>query len=1581
MNPDPRLASILQRTRANLLDLSLRNRLLNTPRTATRSKRLDIVDEKSNEVFRILVREQRAMTFLSGQGEESGPSKDAARPNVNAAQVEVAFPEDRALESETEGLLERHVDTRLQTKLTIEALQKRLLALHYDAQTIEEEQGVSILYLALGFLEWYEAPSFDQPRFAPLLLVPVDLERPKVTDRFRLRYNENEITTNLSLQAKLSSEFSLVLPEVPDAEELLPAQYYAAVADAVAGQRRWKVHADDMTLWFFSFAKYLMYRDLDPASWPDGRSLTGQPLIRGLLQEGFRGDPPICGDEEKIDTVIPLSEMTHVTDADSSQALVIEEVRRRRHLVVQGPPGTGKSQTITNIVATAVKAGQRVLFVAEKMAALEVVKGRLDRLGLGAVCLELHSHKANKRIVLEELGRTLDLGRPKVSGAEAIVDRLSDVCDRLNRHAEAMNAPILPAGSTPYQLLGEMAKVAADGLSAPGFSLPEPEAWSKAQVDDRTRRLRDFLRHAEDLGPPTDHAWRGVRRTSPLLPSDLADVMAKIEKILPSLDEADAMQRQLADRMAIKVPDAPSLQMIQTLHDLGEWVVAVPSGADRPALAGEVWNTRHADLKDLIERGISWDNGHKAIEALVAPSGWEVDPGPIRRTIAAHGRSWFRWFRSDYRNAVADLRGILVGPLPPSHAERLALLDKLSAARSHWEYFARSGDELGRTAFGSSWRSRSSDWELLNRLVKWDSIGRDRKWSRHRIVIAKITDPRAISELLRRLREAMTAIREQLAQIIKFLDLRHAEAFGHDDWAGTTIPSIRSRLQAWWSAPNELSRWIAYSVRFDELKADGLGELLNEIAVGRVAPGRAVALFRQAYCEALVRHVWKSRPELTRFDGRSHESLVEEFRTLDRDRIALARREVAAAHFAGMPHESERGEMAIVRNEIGKKRRHMPIRKLLKEAGNAVQAIKPVFMMSPISIAQYLSPGSLEFDLMVMDEASQVSAEDALGAVARAKQLVVVGDSKQLPPSRFFSKAMEEETPAEDDESFVVGDIESVLGLCLARGLPQRMLRWHYRSRHHSLIAVSNREFYDQKLCVIPSPSTASAGHGLQFRFVADGVFDRGGTATNAVEARAVAEAILDHARNHPTRSLGVGTFSVAQRDAILDELEWRRKQSPATEPFFAASNAEPFFVKNLENIQGEERDAIFISIGYAKDASGYMAMAFGPLSAEGGERRLNVLISRAKELCVVFSSIRSEDIDLARAKTLGPRALKSFLRFAETGEMDTPAATGRDFDSDFERQVAAALRQHGHVVDCQVGTAGFIIDLAVVDPDRPGRYLLGIECDGATYHSSRWARDRDRLREQVLCDRGWRIHRIWSTDWFHRRDEQLRKTLEAIDAAKRQTVVAEPVPATAAPTIDRDDAVPNTISGENGVEPYREADFEVPRTAPLVDVRVEKLAEFAKLVIEAEGPVHREEVAKRLSTLWGYQRLGSRIEDAVERAVDYLTRKGIALDAVGFLSLAGSTVRVRSRANTKSAGLRKPEYLPPAELAEAVRMAVSRNIGLTRDETVTAVARMLSFASTTTKLRDAILSAIDVLIFSRTLELRDDRLLLATVA
>ena len=399
MASDTTLNQILEAARKELLELSTRSRLLHTPRKSTRSGVLEIVDEHSDHVFRLLVNEGRSFTFLATQETEEADGEAAPSPRPLIEE-----------EVDEKGVPARFTDTKLQTQLPAEALDRRLLRIFHDARTVEEEQGVNILYLALGFLKWFESDSSDVERFAPLILLPVSLERQSARSRFTLRYREEEITTNLSLQAKLNLEFGLDLPELPDAEDLIPGNYFAEVQQAVSGMRRWEIGHSAMVLGFFSFAKFLMYRDLEPANWPNDRPLASAGLVRPLLDEGFESASSLDGEEHSVDSIIPVERMTHIRDADSSQMLAIEQVRRGSHLVIQGPPGTGKSQTIANLIAAAVKEGKKVLFVAEKMAALEVVQRRLDEVGLAPICLELHSHKAKKRAVLEELRQTLELG-------------------------------------------------------------------------------------------------------------------------------------------------------------------------------------------------------------------------------------------------------------------------------------------------------------------------------------------------------------------------------------------------------------------------------------------------------------------------------------------------------------------------------------------------------------------------------------------------------------------------------------------------------------------------------------------------------------------------------------------------------------------------------------------------------------------------------------------------------------------------------------------------------------------------------------------------------------------------------------------------------------------------------------------------------------------------------------------------------------------------------------------------------------------------------------------------------------------
>jgi very-short-patch-repair endonuclease len=764
-------------------------------------------------------------------------------------------------------------------------------------------------------------------------------------------------------------------------------------------------------------------------------------------------------------------------------------------------------------------------------------------------------------------------------------------------------------------------------------------------------------------------------------------------------------------------------------------------------------------------------------------------------------------------------------------------------------------------------------------------------------------------------------------------------------------------------------------------------QVVERLADGRLDRSTVLGAFEMAYYEALLRWMVSEDPELARFDGNGHGGVVHEFRESDKKRIELARLEVAAAHFQRMPsRDGAAGPLGILKGEMARKIGHMPIRRLMRRAGPVIQAIKPVFMMSPLSVAQFLEPGVLAFDLLVIDEASQVQPVDALGAIARCHRMVVVGDDRQLPPTAFFSKLTggasdQDET---DEDAAQVADIESILGLCTAKGLPSRMLRWHYRSRHQSLIAVSNSQFYENKLFIVPSPFTGEPGMGLRFNPVSNGVFDRGNTATNPVEARVVAEAVMRHAKQHPDQSLGVATFSVSQRRVLLDELERLRRLNPEAEEFFTRPSAEPFFVKNLENIQGDERDVIFISVGYGKDKTGYMAMQFGPLSSEGGERRLNVLISRAKRRCEVFASITDEDIDLERGRGKGVAALKLFLNFARTGRISIGQPSQREVDSVFEEQVAAALIGEGYDVRPQVGLAGFFIDLAVADAKYPGRYVLGIECDGAAYHSSRSARDRDRLRQAVLEDHGWTIHRIWSTDWFQRPQEQLRRTVAAIEAAKGELEArgAENAETTnrALPieivTVDRGDAA--EISLQRSVPrltaPYQEAAFAVPSsTKQIHEVPTGTMAEIVRQIVSVEGPIHADEIVARVRSLWGLQRAGNRIQTAVARGIAAAVQSGTVIKEGNFYSLIGGVVHVRDRSATTSPSLRRPEMLAPAELRLAALSIVHQNYGAGREEVVTIVSRLLGFKATSAQLRATIEQGIEDLLASGALTVGDD--------
>lgn len=1850
-SPAPESGSVLReagqvvdkvnRARLELLDLSTRNRLLSTPRTG-RARTVEVINELAKVMYQTLVVEGKRFTFIPGREEpvlvgeelpelEEGMELDDTMLLEMPADSEFLAQPD--LELDEHGRVVSQWDAHLTTRLTPTGLQKRLLDLYIDARTLQEEQGINVLYLAIGYLKWCAPSAPKIERYAPLVLIPVALERSNAGERFHLRWQGDDVQANLSLQLFLQRQFELHLPDINDFEALDIDAYFASIEALIEGKADWEIMPNDAVLGLFSFAKFMMYRDLDPTLWRVVGGLDAIPMLRGVVSDGFPG-AALSGQDLDIDAEITPERMRHVVDSDSSQSLVVHDALNGHSMVVQGPPGTGKSQTIANVIAGAVAAGKRVLFMAEKLAALEVVKRRLDQVKIGNSCLELHSNKANKRTLLEDLRLTWQLARAPLEEGSAIVQQLVERQAELNAHAERLHRVLLPASLSPYDVFGELVRLRREGYSTDSVVLMDPLEWAPHQVDMRRKLLVDIGERITHMGTPRQHAWSGVDNDA-LLPNEVDRLVNEVGGLADRLSTWRGTAARLHDELRLPPPDrldacaaavsmcevllaAPMLgaaafidpvwERIETIEDalacvihaqemrastqalvgdaardldwsstkatftelpasfcvgselavlaevhrdltslgpdlarlsqlvserseptfnsamrlfaIAEHATTIPQ-LDRDALVSRIWERGVDTVEGVIESVERVQAARKDVAGIFRESAWSKDLEDARGHLASRSGSWLRLLSGEWRNANRMVRAQLSNPKLPGE-QILPALDQLLDGQAALRRVQES-DAQGLEAFGSNWERDRSNPAYMRGVLAWMRALRP-LGAGVREQLADISDRAVAAELAARLRPQIERIQKALVPLdeaflaegkrlwgnetsllsvsfsligthtapfaaaggeIKHLigsdkltvaqagerialleqeqaarrqlsqaepmgqaafgqlwrsagseaealssalawmhahgEFRHFAATLHDPagkraeaqarlaegavlaaelaalfatiaFSGSqsvdprpmkvSLAAATQQLRAWEADPEGLPQWVAYLARVKLAQRQGLGGFVEALDEGSLDPARARGAFDLAYSEAVLAAMVARDRALGQFDGKRQTELVESFTKLDLDRIELARRQVIQVHRANIPlHGGAAGPTAVLMGEMAKKKSHLPIRVLMERAAPAIQALKPVFMMSPLSVAQFLPPGAVEFDLLVVDEASQVQPIDALGAIARSKQIVVVGDERQLPPSRFFAKALGDGGGGQDDDGAQAADVESILGLCRARGLPERMLQWHYRSRHQSLIAVSNREFYDNKLFIVPSPYTGEAGVGLRFHHLPEAVYDRGNSRTNPKEAKAVAMAVIAHAQTTPNLTLGVATFSTQQRRAVFDQIELLRRQHPETEGFFAAHMHEPFFVKSLENIQGDERDVILISIGYGRDAYGNVSMNFGPVSNEGGERRLNVLISRAKSRCEVFASITDEDIDLERGRGKGTAALKLFMHYARTGRMHAVADKDQQKEGVFEQEVAAALRSRGYDLHTNVGVAGFFVDIAIADHDKPGRYVLGIECDGESYRNAKSARDRDRLREQALRDKGWNVHRVWSSEWFRRPSAQLDALVAVIEAAK-----AEPDPL-AVETVSRSRAVPvdfKSIEHDDYVEvglvaveishaqAYVEAAFPVPRQQyELHLVPSTRMAAIVRDVVQIEGPIHRSEVVARIRTLWDLQRAGGRIQAAVDEGINHAAGEGMVTREGEFLLWPDREIVVRDRSEVVSTTLRRPELLPPMEIDVAIQSLVKENLGATFDEVSLHVSRRLGYRTTSAQLRAALVMRAEALVAKRVLELR----------
>ena len=1573
-------------SRNELLDIGLRNSLLNF-RTSVKS--LEIIEELSEEIFNQLYLEGKTMSLASRSAKktrlrDTRPATATFAIVVEEIDAKTINTIDDAAENGDSATLpptstihgdedkaRRQTDNRLETGLGAPQLLTRLLKIETEARSYMEEQGVNVLYLALGFLHWYEADSATEAHKAPLILVPVELLRASGKDSFSLQHNGDDLIDNLSLAAKLKSDFGLNLATyiddgAQDASEL-PAvgDYYRQVAAGVATQKRWQVHENEVVLGFFSFGKFLMFNDLDSKNWPQDKQPANHPVMRRLLGAGFGDQRQALADDTGLDAVIAPGDMFFVKDADSSQTAAMWEARAGNNLVIQGPPGTGKSQTITNIIADMLRQNKTVLFVAEKMAALEVVKRRLDESHLGDAVLELHSQKSTKKAVLAELGRTLAQGQPLVRSSADDMATLKSLRDTLNGYAGAVNEPDPVSGLPFIAAVGHYMSLKRAHPDLAQMAFAPMATWSQQIFRNKRVLVDELARHIAEMGTPKRSPFWGSGRSyfSPVEQNLAAGHLVQAQRLLADVIAAAGA---LAQRLCLSRPVA--------LTDIDVTCRAARRAAEAPRLQGvcistQDWQLRRDAIHELLAAGSRMAQVRAKHAGQLIDSAWDQDVLELRQHFVNHGDKWWRVASSDFRSARARLLGLSKGALPDDNSAVIAVLDDVLDYQQQQKTYERL-ELLGAALFGAQWNRQQSDWPVLQQLAAWVIALHDD--------LGKGNIPAGLVDFLSGHADASgmgDGIIEDLLARLQTLLSDAAQVLGFDEHAARQMQAVpidecAAQLAAWTEALPAMYQMARFNQLVVELREAGLEDVAM-LGEGLIEVETLLPCFDLSWYAGLVERAYARHPSLQQFDRIRHEHQIQRFRALDLESLDHAKAHLAQGLWQRMPNINLPGEMATLRAELNKKRRHIPIRQLISKAGRAILQAKPVFMMSPLSIANFLPPGAIEFDVVIFDEASQVKTVDAFGAILRGKQVIVVGDTQQMPPTNFFGRDVDI-----DDEENITSDIESILSMFKYAGAQERYLRWHYRSRHESLIAVSNVEFYERKLMVFPSPGHNPDATGLRLRHLPTALYDRGRTRTNKGEAQAVAHAVIDHARNRPHQSLGVVAFSVAQRDLIQMEVELLSRQQPELAAFFNACESEPFFVKNLENVQGDERDVIYISIGYGRNESGKIAKEFGPVNRDGGQRRLNVLITRAKLAMEVFCNFRAADLELDVNATHGVRALKNFLHYAETGELAMATETGKDVDSPFELEVMTALLARGYQIEPQIGSAGYFIDLGVKDPDAPGRYILAIECDGAAYHSSRSARDRDRLRQGVLEGLGWRFHRIWSTDWFRNPAQELERVIDAIEAARiaLPAIIKKPQPLA---VIER---APTPAEQPVAAPPaYRKVQLPL-QSGVLQEEKEAFIIDLIGQVLAVEAPIHQDELTRRLMDAYGLKRMGIKIEAVLGAAIATGTRRQLLHRHGAFIYLDARRSAVLRNRTELAAAEKKIELVAPEELDMALLDIIRSGFSMTPDAAISGALELLGFGRATAKISGAVQARIDALLLERRLKLVDARLVLGEV-
>lgn len=1545
-----------------LLDLSLRNTLLNFRVT-------------KNTIQLITYQLSLLEDALSG-GQEF---QIMARPkdfdnSLRSNKIYEVQNQQDLLQSLTETEFTNH---RLRTFLGENEMASRVVGLYKAARVSIEENGANTLYIALGFLKWYETDISQKERYAPLVLLPIDIIRKSAQKGYVIRVRDEEPQMNITLLEMLRTDFGLTIsgldPLPMDESGVDLKRVFRIVRQAVMSFSRWDVE-ELAFVGLFSFSQFIMWNDIRNRS----EELKRNPVVASLLSGKMEWVPdddfpaPDGLDEEfsPTDVALPIS-------ADSSQLSAICAAGKGNSFVLHGPPGTGKSQTITNMIANALFQGKSVLFIAEKMAALSVVQKRLASIGLAPFCLELHSNRAKKKDVLEQLDMALSVGRQApAEGYLPQAQRLQESRQELNDFVRELHT-LRPYGLTLYDAIChyEPLRSASDVLHIPSSYVNDLTDERRLGIFDLLEQLKITVTACKGV---QDHPLKALHPEaySPALKEDLRSIIPSYRRVLAALqDDVTAFSQ------ATGLEFSHTASHLRTAEKLRSFLSGAPSIPEPLFLCVNLSALREP-VCAAVSHGRDAAALRKNLETVFEPAIFaEVNAAALLREWKAADASWFLPKMMGQGKIRKLLQSYALDPRAYDKKQTPAYLEQLAAFGQHQQAIQEQAAPL-QPLFGLLWKpdGAADDWNqleivyqaavsLLEILAELHML---EPAARQAVIQHQVLQPAAfcgyytaILTSLEKHMEEWVQMESELGRVggIDFVALQTAE----ENW-----PCQGEKLAGVWEAHIEdLRDYCGYLSVRRCLCAEGLEQIPEALEQGSLDADTVVAAAQKSLYHACILWTMEQVPSLSSFNGMVFEQRIAHYKELATQFEQLSRKELVAQLSAKVPSTSANfaasSEIGILQKAIRSGGRMLSIRKLFDSIPTLLRRLSPCMLMSPISVAQYIDPSYPPFDLVIFDEASQLPTCEAVGAIARGKHVIVVGDPKQLPPTNFFN------TNQIDEENYEQEDLESILDDCLALGMPQEHLLWHYRSRHESLIAFSNRQYYDNSLYTFPSPNDLES----KVRFIpVDGYYDRGKTKQNVAEAEAVVGEILRRLRDHSlrTRSIGVVTFSIVQQNLISDLLEKAFAAEPALDEWNTAME-EPLFIKNLENVQGDERDCILFSVGYGPDQQGNVSLNFGPLNQDGGWRRLNVAVSRARQEMLVFSVLQPEQIDLSRTRSDGVAGLKAFLQFAKNGKGSLPLKEGQqsavpDALADI---VAHVLQNQGYIVHTHIGSSAYQVDIGVVHPEHPERYLLGILFDGRQYRQAGTSRDRNLLQVSVLHSLGWRIHRVWSLDWWENPEKETEKIKEAIQAALEEPetpAVCEEVPASP----EKITSPASTMAAETPAAQWADVPqlpiyerCELPShgmdSGAFYDNANNRLL-LSQLtqVVQKEAPISRTLLCKRVLETWGMTRMGARIDRRFEELLASLhfpqTNWG---DQIFFWDMTQNPLEYHEVRVPKQGGYRRNlEEIAPEELAAAVRVVLEQQMGLSKDDLLREVSHLMGFSRTTEAMLPALSAGLE---------------------